>query len=688
MRETIAPQVPAHRTITIFDRMKLAATILNPFKQNDANRSEILRNQLIQYLFQPHEVYTGKYTQMNVAEQVKANISYVYICTSLIADRCATIKLKLFKNNADGTKTEITMHPFLDLWRTVNPNMNAYEMRSFIYTSLAVTGNCYIYTPKYKNGIMKGLPAEIWPMLPQNVRIIPDKIKYIGGYYYIYNGQQIYFSPDEVIQFRLPNLNDTFYGMSPMQAAAYASDSNIYIKQYRAGVFKNRAVPDSLIGINSPYNEAQAQRFEDSWNLKHQGVDNAGKIDILWGDIKYQQIAMSAKDLDYIAGEKIGRDEIFGIYKVPQALIFTESVNRSNMETAEYSLALNVVLPYTTLIHEKINEKVLLQYDMALECEHASPIPRFSEDIIAERASNLTTAFSNINQERKKAGESPVPWGDWPLIPFTLMPFRGEARTPPAGAEPGKGHKHSHKAQDEEQAARREIMRAAIWKTLKRIDQVHTRKFQADLVVFFKEQRAEVIRNLEGEKAQGIKTKALFNMAKANKALEKIGLKNIQPAAQAGAESAANIFNLSVDWTVVNENIRRWVGERAREYSEWVNETTWQQLQDAISEGVTEGEAIPELTARINEYFDGVIASRAEMIARTETITAANEGNLDVYKDAGVEKKEWYATPGACDVCIAIEAAGPIPINELFLDEFDTPTAHPNCKCAVLPVID
>jgi len=76
------------------------------------------------------------------------------------------------------------------------------------------------------------------------------------------------------------------------------------------------------------------------------------------------------------------------------------------------------------------------------------------------------------------------------------------------------------------------------------------------------------------------------------------------------------------------------------------------------------------------------------MIARTETIGASNQGALQSYKQSGVvEKKEWLVSAGACEICLDIEAEGAIGLHESFSGGYDTPPAHPNCRCAILPVI-
>lgn len=86
------------------------------------------------------------------------------------------------------------------------------------------------------------------------------------------------------------------------------------------------------------------------------------------------------------------------------------------------------------------------------------------------------------------------------------------------------------------------------------------------------------------------------------------------------------------------------------------------------------------------------IAYRAELIARTETITAANKGQQLLWQQAvdsgqlGTDRMEqmWIATKGerTCPICGDLHQTR-APIGGTFKGGYTGPTAHPNCRCAV-----
>lgn len=111
------------------------------------------------------------------------------------------------------------------------------------------------------------------------------------------------------------------------------------------------------------------------------------------------------------------------------------------------------------------------------------------------------------------------------------------------------------------------------------------------------------------------------------------------------------------------------------------------ELQDRVlptlEEGIREGETISELRKRIQTATD-FASSRAETIARTETVRVFNQASLARYEQHGIRMVEWITAGDERvdpDICEPLEG-------ERFLigNEPDNP-AHPRCRCAWLPVI-
>lgn len=95
--------------------------------------------------------------------------------------------------------------------------------------------------------------------------------------------------------------------------------------------------------------------------------------------------------------------------------------------------------------------------------------------------------------------------------------------------------------------------------------------------------------------------------------------------------------------------------------------------------------------SRADKYAEKLKRSRALTIARTETIRAANEGQVQLWEQAvkkgfltGQEQRQWITTENACPICGPLEGQT-VGLREAFktsVGNIDGPPAHPRCRCA------
>lgn len=86
---------------------------------------------------------------------------------------------------------------------------------------------------------------------------------------------------------------------------------------------------------------------------------------------------------------------------------------------------------------------------------------------------------------------------------------------------------------------------------------------------------------------------------------------------------------LGISFDLANELVADFIEQRANQLSSYVTDTTYAALQDALNEGVAAGEGIPDLAARIRAVFEEASTTRAEVIARTEVVSASNGAALE-----------------------------------------------------------
>ena len=108
-------------------------------------------------------------------------------------------------------------------------------------------------------------------------------------------------------------------------------------------------------------------------------------------------------------------------------------------------------------------------------------------------------------------------------------------------------------------------------------------------------------------------------------------------------------------------------------------------LARVLADGAARGASAEEMA----EAITGLLSdpSRARMIVGTELARAVNSAAMWTYRFHGIEQVRWTSADdgSVCSICLANEAAGPIPLGEAFPSGDVTPPGHPRCRCAAVP---
>ena len=208
----------------------------------------------------------------------------------------------------------------------------------------------------------------------------------------------------------------------------------------------------------------------------------------------------------------------------------------------------------------------------------------------------------------------------------------------------------------------------------------------------FQDQKNEALRNLRGATAMAAKPEvatkdvnphaALWDEEVYRGRLQDLVTAGILDSTEAAYAASAQEYGLNVTFDPNHTRIQQYIGKRLPLVN-GIDQTTRNSITSQLTDGVAAGETIPQLSARVSGVFADAIDSRAEKIARTETIQAYGAASLNSYADAGIEKAEIY--DGSDDPeCAAVDGQV-VDLGEaqgLMDDE------HPNGTRGVAPIVD
>jgi len=621
----------------------------------------------------PSPVLWSQDSFKNSSEQLKAFQGWTGDCVSLIAERIASIPLRLY-NQKDELIEE---HPFYDLLKHFNPDTTQFSGKELLSIYLDLTGECYILMAK--DGL--GIPRELYFRQPD--RMTP-KVKngIIDHYVYLEGGREVTYPREDILFFRYPSPTNPFRGASPVQRKAYAYNTDKYNMIYQMNMFKNGVHLKQVLESEKNIPPNQVKKILDLFNQTYGGAENANKTAALVGGMSLKTIGVSNKDMEFMLLANWTMRQLASAYHTPpQKLSHPEQTNLANMQALDVSWNRECILPRLVRFAEIFNTFMMMLYkEKGLYCKFDNPVPADDEFLLKKRESNLKNFVININEARVEDGLDEVSWGKVPLAPMNIMPLGDSGGSSPPKEEPSKTIKAIKYTAEYKQR---------YWELfIKRITPLEA-DFKRGMIRLFQEQENRALRALRKGKAFIKGIDEVLSITHDEREIMKFAeftLPRITQMVKINGEAAAAELGLGFD--VTNPKVVKWIKQRGGMLIKSIADTTLVKLKRTLAEGVANGESIPNLASRISGVYDEAKGSRAIKIARTETMSASNQGALQAYKQSGVvEKKEWLFTGDVDDICADLQKEGAIDIDASFGGSFDAPPAHPNCECTILPVI-
>ena len=312
---------------------------------------------------------------------------------------------------------ELLEHPFLELMKKVNPFMNEFELKELTDLHQELTGNSYWYILS-NNG---GMPVELWIVPPDKMKIVPSKEEFLTGYIYSRGIDSTSFDRLEIIHHKFPSPTSAYYGMSPLSAVTHAYNINENMNLYENALFSNMARPDGVLETDESLGEVEFKRVKKEWHQTYGKVKKSGKTALLEKGLHYKPISLTPRELSYLAGRKVTKEEICNAYGQSLAL-YDKDANRANADNATYIFMRDTISPRHRRQEQKINEQLLPRYDERLFCAYESCVPEdkeFKHKVRIESVDKIITR----NDARHEIGKEDVEGGDTLYIDSRLIPI-------------------------------------------------------------------------------------------------------------------------------------------------------------------------------------------------------------------------------------------------------------------------
>jgi HK97 family phage portal protein len=586
--------------------------------------------------------------------------SYVYACVNLIAQSASSIPWQVYQRKGQKTWEVVEGHPLELLMERPNPYTSRQEMVKIWIMHLLLGGNAI--TTKVRAG---GLPAELWSLPPDAIRVIPDKMNFVDGYLYDQDGVKMKFNPPDIIHAKLPDPADPYWGISPLQAGAKIVDTDTEAQEWNKIAMENRAVTDGMFTFESPMTRQQWEDARTMIREQHQGSRNARTPWVLGAGAKWHTMSMTPAEMDFIESRKLTREEICSIFNVPPVMVGVyENATLANIETARKIFWQDNIVPMMEDLKATLNVRLTPDFGEDLMLDFDLSGVEALQDNLNEKITNAQALFSmgvpfNAINQRLELGFDDQEGGDISYLPTSVLPADG--LTAPAEPEPNAFGGTSEPPDDEKnsktagRATKAVNMQSELHKEFyikahenRRGPWYMNLKRKANEI--FSEEAEALVSELEkaGKDAESIQ-KAVNRAITSDRwekflatswftMTEEFGRETFGSLTKGHAPSETKMFGITA---AIRNYIKRITGWKVA----GIVKTTREKLAKTILDGYANDNTIDQIAGAVRNEFKEYSRYRSYRIARTEVAGASNYGSMMGAKQTGLKlKKEWLTS--------------------------------------------
>lgn len=598
---------------------------------------------------------------------------YVFRAVELRANAIGGLRWIVVKRKANGEPSELgEQHPLQRLIRRPQPNKGGAAFLGEVESFLCIAGNAFVSGNGPVSGPNEGVPRELYSLRPDRMKITPGPGPWapVAGYEYTVGAQPRKFAADEILHLRRFNPTDDFFGMSPLEPAGRSVDQNNAGKRWNVALLQNSAQPAGSFATDGALTVEQREGIMKQYKEDKSGPDNAGVPFFFEGGLKWTQQGLSPKDMDWLEGSRQSAREILSVLGVSPELVGDATQKTySNYQEARKAFYQDTILPEADWIRDEFNAFLSDKFDGAELDYDRDAIEALREDR-AQLWTSVGAAWTDgrvsKNEARQAMGYDTEPAGDFFLLPASAIvsnpdgsdafpseipeeepiapeadPVDGEDTPEDDGSKGLRLTKSGrrvlqYKAIDRK---RRGWMRAAKMTIRKRLDA------QKDAIVdavLAGTDPSDAIADAEAViLAQRPHWEKLYRSlyAAVGRDFAKDTLRSIK--SDSGRETKANELPL------VDKLLLEWVRKNSGQRITGILDTDLERVRRELTEGVRDGESIPQMAKRIEDYLDPIYANRAETVARTEIVSASSLGSQLAAQATGLPmRKTFLSTPG------------------------------------------
>lgn len=357
---------------------------------------------------------------------------------AFLARNIAHIGVHVFERKGDSDRARVIDHPLAKLLARPNPWTTQYRFLDALATDFFIFDTAYWLKSKAADGT------------PALTRIPPSMVTPKGDNWLTPDAFEVKGSKatrlvpaDQMLYFRGYG-GDSDVGISPIESLRQSLRESWAGQEMREQIMNNGARssgylerPDSA----PPWTTTAKDTFRREWRSQYvgSGGSEAGGTPILEDGMKFVEASQTAKDLQYVEGRRLSREEVASAYFVSPPMVgILDKATFSNIVELHKMLYQDTLGPPLAMIEDEIALQLVPEWDKTGKLYAEFNIREKLTASFEERSSSLQTAVGSpwltVNEARALDNRSPLDGGDELVRPLNVTQNGDDNPVPAAPA--------------------------------------------------------------------------------------------------------------------------------------------------------------------------------------------------------------------------------------------------------------
>lgn len=367
------------------------------------------------YLHNPGQAVWSERRYQPFADEGFVKNVIAHRAIALIASGAASVGFKLFDCSSDNhQRCAVPQHPLLALLKAPQSGLSGASFIEALISYRLISGNAYLLAV----GPDDEAPQELHLLRPDRMSVLAGSNGYPNAYRHNIGNHHMDYpihpvtGRSRVMHLKAFHPLNDYYGLSPMEAAAYSIDMHNQANGWNQSLMQNSARPSGALIVKGQgdapgrLSEDQYYRIKQQVDEQFSGAANAGRPLLLEGGLDWKEMGLSPKEMDYIQAKNSAARDIALAFGVPPQMLGIPGDNTySNLAEARLALWEQTILPLMQQLCDGLSAWLLNYYpanlELALNTDGISALS-LRQEKLWERAEKAS--FLSEDEKREMVG--------------------------------------------------------------------------------------------------------------------------------------------------------------------------------------------------------------------------------------------------------------------------------------------